>query len=248
VTRTPSLDKRGLNEYPLYIFKHFSEPFPLHGTSPSHHFGEDNMVSIVAEPRIMKKIAAGTWIDNPVVGQRSLLVKLPAETGGRYFEMEYVCRPFAGRNAIPPHYHPTYTERFEILSGHARYRFGKLEQIAGPGEQLLFSPGVEHIHPWSHSNEELHVRMICEADPPDLAGLNANLNTGITLYGLARDVKVNKEGLPSFLQQAVSGRSTLPGACPAGLSIRNARLLLGFFGALGALFGYRVSYPQYGEV
>ena len=204
-------------------------------------------MATTADPR-MKKITAGTWIDNPVMGQRSLLVKLPAETGGRYFEMEYICQPFMGKNAIPLHYHPTYSERFEILSGHARYRFGKLEQIAGPGEQLLFPPGVEHIHPWSHSNEELHVRMFSEADPPDLEGLNANLNTGITLYGLARDGKVNKEGLPSFWQQAVSGRSVLPGACPAGLSIPATRLLLGFFGAVGHLAGYRVSYPQYGEV
>ena len=196
----------------------------------------------------IKKITAGTWIDNPVMGQRSLLVKLPAETGGRYFEMEYVCQPFTGRNAIPPHYHPTYTERFEILSGRARYRLAKLEKTADPGEQLLFPPRIEHIHPWSDSEEELHVRMFSEADPPDLAGLNANLNTGITLYGLARDGKVNKEGLPSFWQQAVLGRSILPGACPAGLSIGTARVLLGFFAIIGSLAGYRVSYPQYGEV
>jgi hypothetical protein len=29
----------------------------------------------------MKKITAGTWIENPVMGQRSLLIKLPSETG-----------------------------------------------------------------------------------------------------------------------------------------------------------------------
>jgi mannose-6-phosphate isomerase-like protein (cupin superfamily) len=200
------------------------------------------------EDRGMKKITAGTWIENPVMGQRSLLVRLPAETVGRYFEMEYICKPFAGRNAIPPHYHPTYTERFEILSGRGRYLLGKEERTAQAGEQIVFPARIVHIHPWSDSEEELCVRMVSQADPPDLAGLNANLNTGITLYGLARDGRVNKDGLPSFWQQAVSGRSILPGACPAGLSVGAARVLLGFFGALGSLAGYRVSYPQYGEV
>jgi quercetin dioxygenase-like cupin family protein len=200
------------------------------------------------QERGIKKIAAGTWIENPVMGQRSLLVKLPAQTGGRYFEMEYVCRPFAGRNAIPPHYHPTYTERFEILSGRARYLLGKEEHAAALGDKLIFPPRIVHIHPWSDNEAELRVRMFSEADPPDMAGLNANLNTGITLYGLARDGKVNKDGLPSFLQQAVSGRSILPGACPAGLSVGAARVILGFFAGIGSLAGYRVTYPEYGEV
>jgi quercetin dioxygenase-like cupin family protein len=198
--------------------------------------------------RGMKKISAGTWIDNPPMGQRSLLVKLPVETGGRYFEMEYVCKPFAGKKAIPPHYHQTYTERFEILSGRARYFLGEHEHTAQAGGKIVLPPRVVHIHPWSDSNEELRVRMFSEADPPDLRGLNANLNAGITLYGLARDGKVNKDGLASFWQQAVSGNSILPGACPAGLSITAARVLLGAFAIIGTAAGYRVSYPQYGEV
>jgi quercetin dioxygenase-like cupin family protein len=188
------------------------------------------------------------WIDNPAMGQRSMLVKLPSETGGRYFEMEYVCRPFTGKNAIPLHYHPTYTERFTILRGKARYVLGTEEGTAGPGDELVFPPLIPHLHPWSDSNEELRVRLVSEANPPDLAGLNANINTGITLFGLARDGKVGKDGLPGLLQQAVSGRSTLPGACPAGISIGIARILLGFLAAVGYIAGYRVTYPQYGEV
>ncbi len=196
----------------------------------------------------MKKITAGMWIENPVMGQRSMLIKLPAETGGRYFEMEYVCQPFTGRNAIPLHYHPTYTERFNIIIGKARYQLGMEQGSAVPGDEIVFPPAIQHLHPWSDSNEELHVRLISEADPPDLAGLTANINTGITLFGLARDGKVGKEGLPGLLQQAVSGRSTLPGACPAGLSVGSARILLGSLAMLGKIAGYRVTYPEYGEI
>jgi mannose-6-phosphate isomerase-like protein (cupin superfamily) len=196
----------------------------------------------------MKKITTGMWIENPIMGQQSMLMKLPAETGGRYFETEYVCKPFTGRSAIPLHYHPTYTEHFQILSGKARYILGKTELSASLGDELIFPPKINHIHPWSDSNQELRVHLISEANPPDMAGLNANINTAVTLFGLARNGKVGKDGLPNILQQAVSGRSILPGACPAGLSIGSARIILGFLAMIGYLAGYRVSYPEYGKV
>lgn len=196
----------------------------------------------------MKKITSGTWIENPVAGQRALLVKLPAETGGRYFEMEYICQPFTGKYAIPPHYHPAVSERFEILSGKARYMLEKVERTANAGETVLFPPGIEHIHPWSDSNEELHVRMFSEADPPDLNSLNANINTGITNFGLARDGKVDKNGLPNIFQQAVCGIKNIPGAVPAGMSPESAKLIIGLLAFVGRAIGYRATYPQYGEV
>lgn len=196
----------------------------------------------------MKKISSGTWIENPVAGQRALLVKLPAETGGRYFEMEYICQPFTGKYAIPPHYHPACTERFEILGGRARYMLAKVEKTTEPGETVLFPAGIEHIHPWSDSNEELRVHMFSEADPPDLAGLNANINTGITNFGLARDGKVDRNGLPNLLQQAVCGIQNIPGAVPAGMSPNTARLLVGLLAWIGRAVGYRATYPEYGEV
>jgi quercetin dioxygenase-like cupin family protein len=196
----------------------------------------------------MKKITAGTWLENTATGERSLLVKLPVESGGRSFEIEYVCKPFSGKNSIPAHYHQSYTERFEILSGRARYLVGKEEHTAGKGETVVLPPRIAHMHPWSDSNEELRVHMFSEADPPDLKGLNANINAAITQYGLARDGKVGKDGHAAFLQQAVSATSVLPGACPAGISIGAARVFLGFFAVLGRLAGYRVSYPEYGEV
>jgi hypothetical protein len=196
----------------------------------------------------VKKIGAGTWIENPVAGQRAMLVKLPAETGGRFFEMEYFCQPYVGKYAIPPHYHPACTERFEIISGHARYMLAKAEKSAAAGETVLFPPGIVHIHPWSDGNEELHVRMISEANPPDLLGLNANINTGITNFGLARDGKVDKNGLPGLLQQAVCGIKNIPGAIPAGMSPRSAKLIIGLLAFIGRGLGYCATYPQYGEV
>lgn len=198
--------------------------------------------------RQMKRVTTGVWLENTSTGERSMLVKLPVETGGRYFEIEYVCKPYAGKGSIPPHYHPTYTERFEILSGAARYMLGKEEHTAGAGETVVLPARIVHMHPWSDSNEELHVRMFSQADPPDVRGLNANINAAITHYGLASAGKVDKAGNESFLQRAVSGYSVLPGACVAGLSVPAARVVLGAFALVGRAAGYRVSYPEYGQV
>jgi quercetin dioxygenase-like cupin family protein len=196
----------------------------------------------------MQKLTAGTWVENPVTQERDLLIKLPSETNGRYFELEYVNQPFTGKGTIPLHYHPTYTERFDILIGKARYLLGKEEHTASPGDQVTFPPLIPHLHPWSDSKEELRVRMVSEANPPDLAGLKSALNTGITLFGLARDGKVNKNGLPNLLQAAVLGRSIMPGTYPASLSPRMAQMAIGFLATVGYMAGYRVSYPKYGEV
>ena len=124
----------------------------------------------------------------------------------------------------------------------------KAEKTAGQGETILFPPGIEHIHPWSDSDEELHVCMLSEADPPDLNSLNANINTGITNFGLARDGKVDKNGLPNLWQQAVCGIKNIPGAVPAGMSPQSARVVIGLLALVGRAMGYRATYPQYGEV
>ena len=90
--------------------------------------------------------------------------------------------------------------------------------------------------------------MFSEADPPDLPGLNANINTGITNFGLSRDGKVNKNGLPNLLQQAVCGINNIPGAIPAGMAPRSAKIIIGLLAFIGRGLGYRATYPQYGEV
>ena len=87
------------------------------------------------------------WFENAPMGQRARLLTLPGETGGRRFVLEYVNRPYAGEYAVPPHLHPTYSETFEILSGRARYRVGREERTAEPGEQVVLPAGITHVHP-----------------------------------------------------------------------------------------------------
>jgi mannose-6-phosphate isomerase-like protein (cupin superfamily) len=186
------------------------------------------------------------WFENPKQGQRVRFLTLPAETGGRGFTLEYVYRPFTGETAVPAHIHTAATETFEILAGEARYRLGRKEGTARKGDRIVLPAGVAHVHPWSVSADELHVRQTTEVDPPDSAGLVASLQALVTLFGLATAGKVNDKGLPNLLQLAVLIRSTMPATYIAGIPITAQRLLFGGLARLGVALGYRTAYPGYG--
>lgn len=186
------------------------------------------------------------WFENPKQGQRVRFLILPAETGGRGFTLEYVYRPFTGETAVPAHVHTAATETFEILSGEARYRVGGEWRTARRGDRIVLPAGVPHVHPWSASAEDLHVRQTTEVDPPDGAGLLASLQALVTLFGLATAGKVNRKGLPNLLQLAVLIRSTMPATYIAGIPIALQRLLFGGLARVGAVAGYRTAYPAYG--
>jgi mannose-6-phosphate isomerase-like protein (cupin superfamily) len=188
---------------------------------------------------------ANTWFDNAQMGQRTRLVTLPFETGGRSFVREYVNRPQMGKFAIPEHFHPTWTETFEILRGHAHYRIGREEREAGPGERVILPPRISHLHPWSASDEELHVRHTAVADPPDLRGLTASLQGILTIFALAGHGRVNRRGQPTLLQLAVIARATMPATYLPGLPPPIQHALIGALAALGRLAGYRVTYPGF---
>jgi mannose-6-phosphate isomerase-like protein (cupin superfamily) len=186
------------------------------------------------------------WLENPLQGHRVRFLTLPAETGGRGFTLEYVYRPFTGESAVPAHIHTAATERFEILSGEARYRVGRDERSARQGDTLVLPAGVPHVHPWSVSGEELHVRQTTVVDPPDQAGLVASLQALVTLFGLAAAGKVNGKGLPNLLQLAVLIRSTMPATYIAGIPIAVQRMLFGGLARVGHAAGYRTAYGEYG--
>lgn len=65
---------------------------------------------------------AGDNILNPVTGQRLLIYKTELDNQGTYVEVEYFLKPFTGKNFSPSHFHSTWTERFDILSGSAGYQ------------------------------------------------------------------------------------------------------------------------------
>jgi mannose-6-phosphate isomerase-like protein (cupin superfamily) len=185
---------------------------------------------------------AGDLIDNPVTGQQILICKTERDTDGAYVEVEYFHQPFAGKNYSPYHFHPTWTERFEILTGLARYRLGRDERTARPGEVVEFPPGVPQMHPWNAGPEKLAVRQTTVPPRPDLAGLAATMTAIEMLLHLAQRGQVNRDGLPNPLQLAVLLHSMQPNTYLAGLPIAVQRSVFGMLASAGQAMGYGASY------
>jgi quercetin dioxygenase-like cupin family protein len=187
----------------------------------------------------------GDVIENPAIGQRLVLCVSPEETGGRSLVVEYSYKPHAGNKGHLAHVHRQYKERFEILSGTARYQVDGKELIARTGDAFDVAVNSVHLHPWNDSAEELHVRQTTESLKPDLEGLNATLIAAETIAGLAHEGKIGANGQPNLFQGAVILGSLLPQSYTAGVPYGVQRVLIGVLATVGHLLGYRASYPRF---
>jgi mannose-6-phosphate isomerase-like protein (cupin superfamily) len=181
----------------------------------------------------------GDLVDNPVTRQRTLICKTERDTHGTYVEVEYFLPPYAGKDSSPRHFHPTWNERFDILSGLACYQLGSVKKTAEPGETLAFPAGIPHMHPWSAGPEALHARQTTTPPLPDMEGLRATMAAIETLIRLAQFGRVNRDGLPNPFQLAVLLRAMMPNTYLAGAPISAQRPLLGLLASLGQAMGYR---------
>ena len=133
-------------------------------------------------------------------------------------------------------------ERFEVISGTMEVRVGGRERRLERGQSVVVPKGVPHTF-WNPGDEEL--RLLVELRPA--------LNTETmfeTYFGLARDGKAFKSGIPKNpLQAAVLVRECGADTCPAWPPMPVYRMLLaviaGVLAPVGELLGYRARYPEY---
>lgn len=186
-------------------------------------------------------------IENPVTGQRILFLTSAKENGGTRWEVEWFIKPHQGK--FPPeHFHPIFSERFEILSGMGRYRLDGHEYPAQPGDMVNIPNSSTHLHPWSVSDDELHMRHVIELTQPNLKLLSGAEDFFESLFALARDGKVGKDGLPNLLQFLVLAEAASPLAYPAGIPRGAVDFLVGGLARLGRWLGYSAPYPQHSGV
>jgi Cupin domain len=142
------------------------------------------------------------------------------------------------RGGNPLHVHPRQEEHFKVLSGTLGVQVGQEHQSLGAGEEATVPPGVPHR--WSNEADE-EARVLVELRPA--------LNTEIffeTLYGLARDGKTDKNGIPNLLQQAVMLNGVNKGEIYlARPPIPVQQAVLAVLAPVGRLLGYRDHYPKY---
>jgi quercetin dioxygenase-like cupin family protein len=186
---------------------------------------------------------AGETIVNPVNRERLTFLATARDTDGELLRIEHVFEP--GGFVPAAHIHPKQEERLEVLSGSPRFRIVESERAAEPGDVLTVPPGTPHTW-WNAGNEE--TRMLVEFRP---AFRTETLFE--TLYGLARDGKLNKRGAPNPLLAAVlvkeyadevsvaPQKEFLLSRLPPSL----IRVLIAVLAPLGGLLGYRGRYTRY---
>ena len=178
---------------------------------------------------------AGDVLDNPATGDRLVFLRTAAETSGEVleYELEFVPRGFAVRD----HLHPLQEERHEVLEGTLGIVVAGWQRRLGPGDVEDVPVATQHrIFP----TQEAPIRARFALRP----ALESEVLLE-TLFGLARDGKVDAKGNPSPLQLAVIfsefselGRPPQP---PAAVQ----RALFAPVAALGRARGYRAAYPEY---
>jgi len=95
---------------------------------------------------------------------------------------------------VPPHYHPSQRERFEVVSGEVEFKIGRTKRRAKPGDRLTAEPGVVHAFKNTGSAEAL-IRI--EAEPA--LRLQAFLEEAAAL---ARAGRYSRRGVPRGFRAA----------------------------------------------
>ncbi len=186
---------------------------------------------------------SGQVLENAVTGVRVVFVKTPQDTGGLQVVHEFTYPPGTGREY--PHVHQISSDRFEILEGQASYQLNGETGLVKAGDTLDFPPRIPHLHPWNNGSEVLKIRQTVTFPTPHKAELEKIDSIVETFFGLAKDGKVNKDGVPSFLQVMVSFGDLLPELAMPGIPMPVQRVMMGTMTAIGRLWGIKPSYPQY---
>ena len=176
--------------------------------------------------------------EDPRTGLRAHVVAADEERG-RTFVLDYTAPPGSPRALIVPHRHASWTERFEVLAGHARYRVGRTEAELPEGSAVELPPGLVHLHPWNAGATEVRVRQTTTLHRPDPAAIRDTLHGFAMLAWLAREGKVDARGRPSLLQGAViqAALQRHGGSLP-GLPVPLQRALVNALAAWGRRRGY----------
>jgi quercetin dioxygenase-like cupin family protein len=180
----------------------------------------------------------GETIDNPLTGERMTFLTTTADTNGRSFEFEFVAPPGW---SVAEHIHPHQHERTQMVSGVLSGRVAGEEFRLVPGEVRVVPSGV--VHAWRNPSEEEEVRFSVEFSPA------LKMESGFeTAWGLARDGKATKAGLPKNpLQLVVFAEEHKDEVFLTRPPIPVQKVLfavLGLLAPVGRLLGYRATYPQ----
>ncbi len=191
-------------------------------------------------------IRAGFTIENPLTHSRTVVLESDAETAGYGWLLEVTCAPGAGPDIVE-HFHTSWTETFEIISGSAHYSLDGVKRTAKAGESFTVPPNQKHVHPWNAGDTPMVYRQRDVFAAPSAEAVQDTLGVFATTAGLAREGKINPNGMAKNpLQLAASMRVLIKhGGYATNASISAQDALGATLGKLAEAMGYRGVYPQF---
>jgi len=187
-------------------------------------------------------ITAGDVFHDPTTNSYITMIELRRNG----FVIEQRVAPGSTRT-IQNHFHKTWTETFEIISGTGRYKLDGKEYEAPPGHTFIVRPGQTHVHPWNPGTEELHFRQSDLFAPADPTAAVDTFLAFSTLAGLAKDGKSFRDGKPMNPLQAAITADFLRqhGGYLVGTPVSVQDVLLASGAKLAQTLGYRPWYEKY---
>lgn len=173
--------------------------------------------------------------ENLVTGEFGYIRVGTQETNGELIVADLRVRP--GGAVLGAHIHPTLDERFTVLKGKIGYMLGDQRGTLQAGDSADLPRGVPHDW-WNAGDDE--ARVIVEIRP----GARFEQMT-ITLFGLGKEGKTNKKGVPNPLQMAVIAQEFADVVQFLNPPPAVQRVLFGILAPLGRLLGYKAIYPHH---
>jgi quercetin dioxygenase-like cupin family protein len=142
-------------------------------------------------------INPGDTLVNSVTGEELTFLQTAASTNGECVEVVCVVQP--GGFVAAAHVHPQQSETFTAIEGTLDLRVGKQRMRLTQGESATVEAGTAHKF-WNESDEP--VMFHCEVTPA------LQFESLIeSMFGLARDGKTNRKGMPNPVRMASIARA-----------------------------------------
>ncbi len=159
----------------------------------------------------MAEVEAGMVIENPVTGERGIVLEAPKDNPQRRLVVELHVTP--GGAVAGEHVHPEIVETFEVLEGELEVSLDRELRTLEPGERIEVPAGS--WHDWRNASSRRAIVRV-EVTPGDRF-----VQMIRTIFGLGLDGKTDDKGMPSLPAAArdrgrVQGRDRLSQAAACG--------------------------------
>jgi quercetin dioxygenase-like cupin family protein len=173
---------------------------------------------------------------NPITGECAGVMVYPEETNGAY--MRAILISPGGSSGPPAHFHPNYVESFTIIEGEFKFYHKGKELLLKAGDELSVQANEAHTFRPTDSFDINTFDVVVR--PP---GMLVELVK--TLYGLAHEGKLSKNGEPGFLQAMTLAKKLSDDTVFTKPPPIVQKVMASIFAPVASWLGYQAIYPKY---